>query len=107
VLRQKRQLASLVALGTELRSLRRALRLQLTAVAPWAAAVGALAGGSFAGGVLALGSGPGMFLPAVAVLMVGTAAVVGALTWLGCALAAQLLRGQIRDAVAPENLRAV
>lgn len=103
VLRQKRQLASLVALGTEVRQLHKALRLQLTAVAPWATTVGAVVGGFTAGG-FAVDHGAG---PANLVLVLITAAVVCALTWLGCALSAQLLRGQVRDAVAAENLRAV
>lgn len=103
VLRQKRQLASLVALGTEVRQLRRALRLQLTAVAPWATTVGAVAGG-FAGGAIVSDRGMGL---AYAGLVLATAVVAGALTWAGCGLAAQLLRGQLRDAVRAENLRAV
>ena len=105
VLRQKRQLASLVALGTDVRQLRRALRLQLTAVAPWATAVGVITGGAATGAAIAV-TPAGLAVPS-AVLLLPAAAVAYALTWLGCALSAQLLRGQVRDAVAAENLRAV
>jgi hypothetical protein len=102
---QRRQFASLTALGVDLPFLRRVIRRQLTAVAAPALAVGLLLGtligvGQIAGGAVNpfdLGN-----LPIAAALTAGG----WLLGHLGGAAAGFLLRNQLRDALDPENLRA-
>jgi hypothetical protein len=102
---QRRQFASLTALGVDLPFLRRVIRRQLTAVAAPALAVGLLLGtligvGQIAGGAMNpfdLGN-----LPIAAALTAGG----WLLGHLGGAAAGFLLRNQLRDALDPENLRA-
>jgi hypothetical protein len=102
---QRRQFASLTALGVALPFLRRVIRRQLTAVAAPALAVGLLLGtligvGQIAGGAVNpfdLGN-----LPIAAALTAGG----WLLGHLGGAAAGFLLRNQLRDALDPENLRA-
>lgn len=102
---QRRQFASLTALGVDLRFLRRVIRRQLTAVAAPALAIGLLLGTLI--GIDRIAGG------AVNPFDLGTLPIAAALTaggWLlgqlGGAAAGLLLRNQLRDALDPENLRA-
>ncbi|MFI5729932.1 hypothetical protein ACIA49_07380 [Kribbella sp. NPDC051587] len=102
---QRRQLASLTALGVDATFLRRMITRQLAAVGGPALAIGAgagmLLGLDYASGV----SGD----PFKAVFLLGALAVAsgGCLFALaGGVLAGYLLRNQLRDALDPENLRA-
>jgi hypothetical protein len=102
---QRRQFASLTALGVDLPFLRRVIRRQLTVIAAPALAAGLLFGTLIGIDRVAGGRGDA-FDPVTMVL----AAVVAAAGWvfgqLGGAVAGYLLRNQLRDALDPENLRA-
>ncbi|WP_350280402.1 FtsX-like permease family protein [Kribbella sp. HUAS MG21] len=102
---QRRQLASLTALGVDLPFLRRVIRRQLTAVAAPALAVGLLFG-TVIGVNRTAGGAVEPFDPGTLLL----AAVLTAGGWLlghlGGTTAGFLLRNQLRDAIDPENLRA-
>jgi hypothetical protein len=100
ILRHRRQIAGLVALGAEPRHLRLALRRQLTAVAPWATAAGAVAG-AVPSVTFGIDSRPELAFTGTAV-----AVLTGCVTWFGCLLAAWILGNQLNDAIDPENLRA-
>jgi hypothetical protein len=102
---QRRQFASLTALGVDLPFLRRVIRRQLTVVAAPTLAVGLLLG--TVTGVDRISGGPvGAFHPDTLIL----AAILAVAGWvfghLGGAVAGLLLRNQLRDALDPENLRA-
>ncbi|MEU8224733.1 FtsX-like permease family protein [Kribbella sp. NPDC048915] len=102
---QRRQLASLTALGVDLPFLRRVIRRQLTVVAAPALSGGLLVGTII--GVARLAGGEvGSFAPSTLLL----AAILTAAGWvlghLGGTAAGYLLRNQLRDALDPENLRA-
>jgi hypothetical protein len=102
---QRRQLASLTALGVDLPFLRRVIRRQLTAVAAPAFAAGLLLGtvigiGRMAGGTV------DPFEPGTLLIAAGLTAGGWLLGHLGGAAAGFLLRNQLRDALDPENLRA-
>ena len=102
---QRRQLASLTALGVDLPFLRRVIRRQLTVVAAPALAAGLLFG-TVIGINRVSGGAVGPFDPGTLLL----AAILTAAGWLfghlGAAAAGLLLRNQLRDALDPENLRA-
>jgi hypothetical protein len=102
---QRRQFASLTALGVDLPFLRRVIRRQLTAVAAPALTVGLLLG-TVIGIDRVAGGAVSAFDPMTLIL----AAVLAAAGWvfgqLGGAVAGLLLRNQLRDALDPENLRA-
>jgi hypothetical protein len=102
---QRRQLASLTALGVDLPFLRRVIRRQLTVVAAPALAAGLLLG-TVIGINRVSGGAVGPFAPGTLLL----AAILTAGGWLlghlGGAVAGLLLRNQLRDALDPENLRA-
>ena len=102
---QRRQLASLTALGVDLPFLRRVIRRQLTAVAAPALAVGLLFG-TVIGVNRTAGGAVEPFDPGTLLL----AAVLTSGGWLlghlGGTTAGFLLRNQLRDAIDPENLRA-
>jgi hypothetical protein len=102
---QRRQLASLTALGVDLPFLRRVIRRQLTVVAAPALAAGLLFG-TVIGINRVAGSAVGPFDPGTLLL----AAILTAGGWLlghlGGTAAGFLLRNQLRDALDPENLRA-
>ncbi|MET9314171.1 FtsX-like permease family protein [Kribbella sp. NPDC003505] len=102
---QRRQLASLTALGVDLPFLRRVIRRQLTVVAAPALAAGLLFG-TVIGINRVSGGAVGPFDPGTLLL----AAILTAAGWLlghlGGAAAGLLLRNQLRDALDPENLRA-
>ena len=102
---QRRQLASLTALGVDLPFLRRVIRRQLTVVAAPALAAGLLFG-TVIGINRVAGGAVGPFDPGTLLL----AAILTAAGWLfghlGAAAAGLLLRNQLRDALDPENLRA-
>ncbi|HZX05345.1 hypothetical protein [Kribbella sp.] len=102
---QRRQFASLTALGVDLPFLRLVVRRQLTAVAAPALAVGLLVGTALGINRVAGGTGWG-FDPVVLVLAVVLAAVGWLFGQLGGTVAGFLLRNQLRDALDPENLRA-
>ncbi|WP_328330489.1 hypothetical protein OHA70_08910 [Kribbella sp. NBC_00382] len=102
---QRRQLACLTAFGVDARFLRRVVERQLAL-----AACPALGIGLFLGCLLGLGAGRSalsdfgllpLFLSSLVLAVVG----VG-LGLLGARLAGFLLRNQVHDALAPENLRA-
>ncbi|RZT12690.1 hypothetical protein EV649_7055 [Kribbella sp. VKM Ac-2569] len=102
---QRRQFASLTALGVDLPFLRRVIRRQLTVVAAPALAVGLLFGtvigiNRVAGGAV-VPFDPGTLLLAAILTIAGWL-----LGHLGGAAAGFLLRNQLRDALDPENLRA-
>lgn len=102
---QRRQFASLTALGVDLPFLRRVVRRQLTVVAAPALTVGLLFG-TLIGIDRVAGGAVSAFDPATLIL----AAVLAGAGWvfgqLGGAVAGFLLRNQLRDALDPENLRA-
>lgn len=102
---QRRQLASLTALGVDLPFLRRVIRRQLTVVAAPALAAGLLFG-TVIGINRVAGGWVGPFEPGTLLL----AAILTIAGWLlghlGGAAAGFLLRNQLRDALDPENLRA-
>ncbi|GAB3817711.1 FtsX-like permease family protein [Kribbella italica] len=100
LLDQRRNLACLSIFGMGEAHLRRSVQLQLTAIAPPAIGVG-LAIGYL---LTVLRESPGRegtaLLWFVIVVLVGSA-----LTWLVATGAAALLRGQVREAIDPQNLR--
>jgi hypothetical protein len=102
---QRRQFASLTALGVDQPFLRRVIRRQLTVVAAPALAVGLLFG-TVIGINRVAGGWVGPFEPGTLLL----AAILTIAGWLlghlGGAAAGFLLRNQLRDALDPENLRA-
>ncbi|MFD7156405.1 hypothetical protein ACFV9C_17480 [Kribbella sp. NPDC059898] len=102
---QRRQFASLTALGVDLPFLRVVVRRQLTAVAAPALAAGLLVGTLI--GIERVAGGAVAAFDPVAVIL---AAVLAAGGWLfgqlGGTVAGFLLRNQLRDALDPENLRA-
>jgi hypothetical protein len=101
LLDQRRQFAYLSIFGVGEAQLRRSVRHQLTS-----SAAPALAAGLLAGCLLyqwnGRGSGPGgpSALWTLGILVVGTG-----LAWLVAAAATFLLRGQVREAIDPKNLR--
>ncbi|GAA3083292.1 hypothetical protein JOF29_004491 [Kribbella aluminosa] len=99
---QRRQFASLTALGVDLPFLRVVVRRQLTAVAAPALAVGLLIGTLIGSDRVAGGA----FDPVVVILAVFLAAAGWLFGQLGGTVAGFLLRNQLRDALDPENLRA-
>jgi len=99
----RRPLATLAALGVEAGSLERVLRRQLSIAAVPAVMLGVLAGGSVA--ALAEGETAAGVLASVALPTVLTAAAAGAVVALAARATARLLRGRIRAATEPENLR--
>ncbi|GAA1549469.1 hypothetical protein GCM10009804_02420 [Kribbella hippodromi] len=102
---QRRQLAGLTALGVDLPFLRRVIRRQLTVVAAPALSVGLLLGVVTGMSRMTVGITSQLGLTKLLV-----AVALSALGWLighlGGAAACYLLRNQLRDALAPENLRA-
>jgi len=102
---QRRQLASLTALGVDARFLRRVIRRQLTVVA-----APALASGLLFGSLLGLGRITGgdadTFRLSTVLVTAGLAIAGWLLGLLGGITAGFLLRNQLRDALDPENLRA-
>jgi hypothetical protein len=103
LLDQRRQLTSLNVLGVGEAQLHRSVRHQVTSSTAPAIAVGLLLGfvmfASF-GSVMRGGYGSPLLLSAVVVVAVGAG-----LAWLAAAAAAYLLRGQVHEATAAENLR--
>ncbi|MGZ0150313.1 hypothetical protein ACXJJ3_24840 [Kribbella sp. WER1] len=102
---QRRQFASLTALGVDLQFLRAVVRRQLTAVAAPALAVGLLLG-TLIGALRMPGATVGVFDPVLVVLAVVLAVTGWLFGQLGGTVAGFLLRNQLRDALDPENLRA-
>ncbi|NIK55927.1 FtsX-like permease family protein [Kribbella shirazensis] len=102
---QRRQFASLTALGVDLPFLRRVIRRQLTTVAAPALAVGLLFG-AVAGVNRVAGGAVEPFDPGTLLLAAALTAGGWLLGHLGGAAAGFLLRNQLRDALDPENLRA-
>ncbi|WP_328524409.1 FtsX-like permease family protein [Kribbella sp. NBC_00359] len=102
---ERRQLASLTALGVDERFLRRVIRRQLTAVA-----APALAGGLLLGTIIGVGrmsgGAVGPLDPRTLLTAAGLTAAGWLLSHLGAVAAGFLLRNQLRDALDPENLRA-
>lgn len=102
---QRRQFASLTALGVDQPFLHKVIRRQLTVVAAPTLTLGLLLGTVIGVGRIA-GGEVGSFDP----LTLGLAAVLAVAGWafgqLGGAAAGFLLRNQLRDALDPENLRA-
>ncbi|MFK4082880.1 FtsX-like permease family protein [Kribbella sp. NPDC020789] len=103
---QRRQLACLTALGVDVEFLRRVVRSQIVLVASPALVLGSCLG-------LVVGpAGPGSYLferPSVlsfAAGLIGLLLLSWGISSGGAALAAHLLRNQLRDALDPENLRA-
>ncbi|TCC20927.1 hypothetical protein [Kribbella speibonae] len=102
---QRRQFASLTALGVDLPFLRRVIRRQLTVVAAPALAVGLLFG-TVTGINRVAGGAVGPFEPGTLLLGAILTITGWLLGQLGGAVAGFLLRNQLRDALDPENLRA-
>ncbi|HET6737334.1 MAG TPA: hypothetical protein VFH76_00315 [Kribbella sp.] len=102
---QRRQFASLTALGVDQPFLHKVIRRQLTVVAAPTLALGLLLG-TVIGVDRIAGGNVGSFDP----MTLGLAAALTAAGWafghLGGAAAGFLLRNQLRDALDPENLRA-
>ncbi|MFF1815665.1 hypothetical protein ACFVWG_00070 [Kribbella sp. NPDC058245] len=102
---QRRQLASLTALGVDAAFLRRMITRQLAAVGGPALAIGAAAGMllglDYASGI---GGDPFKTVFLLGALAVASGGCLFALA--GGVLAGYLLRNQLRDALDPENLRA-
>ena len=102
LLDQRRNLACLSIFGVGEDHLRRSVRLQLTALATPAVTAGLAVGYLLTSGrEVGATAGQGISLVSLVVLVV----VGGGLTWLVAAGAAALLRGQVREAVDPQNLR--
>ncbi|WP_432883648.1 FtsX-like permease family protein [Kribbella sp. CA-245084] len=102
---QRRQFASLTALGVDLAFLRRVIRRQLTAVAAPALATGLLLG-TLIGLGRVVGGAVDPFEPGTLLIAAALTAGGWLLGHLGGAAAGYLLRNQLRDALDPENLRA-
>jgi hypothetical protein len=102
---QRRQFASLTALGVDLAFLRRVIRRQLTAVAAPALATGLLLGMLIGVGRM-VGGAVDPFKPGTLLIAAALTAGGWLLGHLGGAAAGYLLRNQLRDALDPENLRA-
>jgi hypothetical protein len=102
---QRRQFASLTALGVNLAFLRRVIRRQLTAVAAPALATGLLLG-TLIGLGRVVGGAIDPFEPGTLLIAAALTAGGWLLGHLGGAAAGYLLRNQLRDALDPENLRA-
>ncbi|WP_329004132.1 hypothetical protein OHA18_12085 [Kribbella sp. NBC_00709] len=102
---QRRQFASLTALGVDLHFLRRVIRRQLTAVAAPALASGLLLG-TLVGLGRVVGGAVDPFEPRTLLIAAALTAGGWLLGHLGGAAAGFLLRNQLRDALDPENLRA-
>ncbi|MEV4264889.1 FtsX-like permease family protein [Kribbella sp. NPDC049584] len=102
---QRRQFASLTALGVDLAFLRRVIRRQLTAVAAPALATGLLLG-TLIGLGRVVGGAVDPFEPGTLLIAAGLTAGGWVLGHLGGTAAGYLLRNQLRDALDPENLRA-
>ena len=102
---QRRQFASLTALGVDLPFLRRVIRRQLTAVAAPALATGLLLG-TLIGLGRVVGGAVDPFEPGTLLIAVALTAGGWVLGQLGGTAAGYLLRNQLRDALDPENLRA-
>jgi hypothetical protein len=102
---QRRQLASLTALGVDAAFLRRVITRQLAVVGGPALAIGSAAGLLF-GLEYATGAGDSPFkmVYVLGALAVASGGCLFALA--GGVLAGYLLRNQLRDALDPENLRA-
>jgi hypothetical protein len=102
LLDQRRNLACLSIFGVGEDHLRRSVRLQLTAIATPAVGVGLAVGYILTmRREVSLGLDPGTALVGLLV----TVLVGGGLTWLVADGAAALLRGQVREAIDPQNLR--
>jgi hypothetical protein len=100
LLDQRRQFAYLSIFGVGEAQLRRSVRHQLTSSAASALAAGLLAG-CLLYRLYSRGFGPGpSVLWTLGILIVGTG-----LAWLVAAAATFLLRGQVREAIDPKNLR--
>jgi len=104
LLDQRRQLTALNVLGVGEAQLRTSVRHQLTSSVMWAVATGLLVGGLLHADIAVRDSySPD---PQAGLLATIGLAVVGAgLAWLIAGAAAFLLRGQVHEAVAAENLR--
>jgi len=102
---QRRQFASLTALGVDLAFLRRVIRRQLTAVAAPALATGLLLG-TLIGLGRVVGGAVDPFEPGTLLIAAALTAGGWVLGHLGGTAAGYLLRNQLRDALDPENLRA-
>jgi hypothetical protein len=102
LLDQRRNLACLSIFGVGEAHLRRSVRLQLTAIAPPAVAAGLLIGFLM---YVQRQPGPQFGTGTAAAWLLIVVGGGAALSWLVAAGAAALLRGQVREAVDPQNLR--
>lgn len=102
LLDQRRNLACLSIFGVGEAHLCRSVRLQLTAIAPPAVAAGLLIGFLM---YVQRQPGPQFGTGTAAAWLLIVVGGGAALTWLVAAGAAALLRGQVREAVDPQNLR--
>lgn len=103
---QRRQFASLTALGVDQSFLHKVIRRQLTVVAAPTLALGLLFG-TMLGLDRVAGSAPGGAFNPITLILAAALTVAGwAFGHLGGAAAGFLLRNQLRDALDPENLRA-
>ena len=96
----RRPLASLAALGVDQATLERVLRRQQAAIALPSVVIGSLLGGLGAA-LLMSDSSPGAAVPATLL----TTALAAAVVSVAIRASARLLRGRLRAAIDPENLR--
>jgi hypothetical protein len=103
LLDQRRQLAALSVFGVGESQLLRSVRTRLTSTVAPAITIGLLIGGGLYSSILLREEYSASSKPVVGVLIGAVAG--GVLAWLVAAAAAFLLRGQVREAVDPQNLR--